>query len=212
MSAGGLQLAALPRGERVLWQGAPEWRAVFAHVFHARALVAYFALMLAARGAFALADGAHPADAALAVAVLLPAPLFALAMLALVSWLVGRTSRYTITNRRLIMRVGIVLDVTFNFPFKVVGAAALKEHADGTGDLSISFLPGNQIGYAHLWPHARPWRISQAEPALRCVPRAAQVADLLARALAEAAGGAPRAAVAMQEPVIDGAFDGIAAG
>ena len=189
----------LPRGERVLWQGAPAWRAVFLRVFHARKLVAYFAILLAARAVFMLADGAGAADAALAVAVLLPLPLFALGMLALMAWLIERTSRYTITDRRLVMRVGVVLDVTFNFPFKVVESAALKTWPDGTGDLSIAFLPGNQIGYAHLWPHARPWRLRRVEPALRCVPRASEVAAILGRALAEATGGTTRAAPAPRE-------------
>jgi hypothetical protein len=193
VSAAGIQLAALPRSERVLWQGAPAWRSVFLHVFHARGLVVYFALMLAGRAAFVVADGGGAADALLAVLVLLPAPAFALGMLALLAWLVGRTSHYTITDRRIVMHVGVVLDVTFNFPYTVVESAALKRYADGSGDLSVAFLPGNQIGYAHLWPHARPWRISRVEPALRCVPDAAAVANLLGQALAEAAGGSRRA-------------------
>jgi hypothetical protein len=183
----------LPRGERVLWQGAPAWRAVFLRVFHARTLVAYFVLMLAVRAVFLLADGAVAADAAMAVAVLLPLPLFALGMLALMAWLVGRTSRYTITDRRVVMKVGVVLDVTFNFPFRVIESAALKSWPGGSGDISIAFLPGNQIGYAHLWPHARPWRLRRVEPTLRCVPAAAAVAAILARALAEATSGAARA-------------------
>ena len=190
---------SLPRGERVLWQGAPDWRAVFLRVFHARKLVVYFAILLVARAVFMLADGASAADAGLAALVLLPLPLFALGMLALMAWLIERTSRYTITDRRLVMRVGVVLDVTFNFPFPVVESAALKAWPDGTGDLSVAFLPGNQIGYAHLWPHARPWRLRRAEPALRCVPQAAEVARILGRALAEATGGAARKAPAPRE-------------
>jgi hypothetical protein len=187
---------ALPRGERVLWQGAPAWRAVYLRVFHARALAAYFGLILAARAAVVLADGGGVADAALAVGWLLPAPLFALGMLALMAWLVERTSRYTITDRRVVMRIGMVLDVTFNFPFSVVESAALRTWPDGTGDVSIAFMPGNQIGYAHLWPHARPWRLRRAEPALRCVRDAAAVGRILSRALAEATGGTPRTAAA----------------
>lgn len=182
----------LPRGERVLWQGAPDWRAVYRRVFHARALAAYFGLILAARAASVLVDGGSAADAALAVAWLLPAPLFALGMLALMAWLIERTSRYTITDQRVVMRIGVVLDVTFNFPFTVVESAALRASPDGTGDLSIAFTTGNQIGYAHLWPHARPWQLRRAEPALRCVRDAAGVARILSRALADATGGTAR--------------------
>jgi hypothetical protein len=208
VSAGGLRLEALPRGERVLWQGAPAWRAVYLHVFHARALAVYFVLLLVARAIVVLAEGGGATDAALAVLVLAPAPVFALGMLALMAWLIGRTSRYTITDRRVIMHVGVVLDVTFNFPFKVVESAALKTFRDGSGDVSVAFLPGNQIGYAHLWPHARPWRISRVEPALRCVPDAAAVAAVLGRALAEAAGGTAAPAPApLREVAIGAALD-----
>lgn len=184
----------LPAGERVLWQGAPAWRVVLARVFHARKLALYFALLLAARAATVLVDGGGAADAAIAVAALLPAPLFALGMLALMAWLIERTSRYTITDRRLVMHVGVVLDVTFNFPFKAIESAAVKRHPDGSGDLSVAFVAGQQIGYAHLWPHARPWRLSRAEPALRCIRDVDQVAALLARALAAATGGVAREA------------------
>ena len=53
----------------------------------------------------------------------------------------------------------------------------------------------------HLWPHARPWRVSRPEPMLRCVPDAAGVAQLLSQAWSEATGIAaePRAAVPRPE-------------
>ena len=38
------------------------------------------------------------------------------------------------------------------------------------------------LGYALLWPHARPWRLSQPEPMLRAVPEAQDVAAILAEA------------------------------
>ena len=40
----------LPAGERILWQGAPDWRALAVHVFHVRKLAAYFAGILRVRG------------------------------------------------------------------------------------------------------------------------------------------------------------------
>ncbi len=179
----------LPPGERVLWQGAPAWRDLFRVVFHARALALYFAILLSLRGLNVIWDGGGLGAAEVAMLWLLPAALFALAVLALVSFLIARTTWYTITSQRVVMRIGVVLEVTFNFPFKVIDTAGLRMLHDGTGDISLRFMPGEQIAYAHLWPHARPWHFKRSEPMLRCVPDAARVAALLAQAIVDHSGG-----------------------
>ena len=50
--------AALPKGERILWQGSPDVKSLTRHAFHVPKLAAYFGLLLVLRGAFAMADGA----------------------------------------------------------------------------------------------------------------------------------------------------------
>ena len=37
---------ALPAGERILWQGSPDWRALGNEAFHLKRLAQYFVLML----------------------------------------------------------------------------------------------------------------------------------------------------------------------
>jgi hypothetical protein len=179
----------LPDGEQVLWQGAPDWRAVFRRVMHGRKLAAYFALILALRAGFVVADGGSAADAVIAVLWLLPLVLLAVGVAALMAWLIQRTTWYTVTSRRVVMRIGIVLEITCNFPFKAIDSAGLRLHGDGTGDIPLMFPDGAEIAYAHLWPHARPWHFRRTVPMLRCVPDAASVAALLARAIAAASGG-----------------------
>ena len=175
---------ALPPGERILWQGAPAWASLYRRAFHGRTIAFYFAFLLALRGANAIWDGATAAQAAMAVFWLAIPAVFALGVLALLSFLVVRSTWYTITDRRVIMRIGIVLEITFNFPFQVIDTARLHLYPNGTGDIPLSFMEGEQIAYAHLWPHARPWKLRRSEPMLRCIPDAARVADLLARAMA----------------------------
>jgi hypothetical protein len=181
--------APLPEGETILWQGAPVWRSLYRVAFHARGLALYFGVLLLLRAGAELLDGRGAAGALVAAAWLLPLALAGLALLALLAWLSARATWYTITNRRVIMRIGIVLEVTFNFPFKVVESAGLRLHDDGTGDIALRFVDGEQIAYAHLWPHARPWHFKRTEPMLRCVPDGAQVATVLARAIATQVGG-----------------------
>jgi hypothetical protein len=37
----------------------------------------------------------------------------------------------------------------------------------------------DRIGWAHLWPHARPWALRKPQPSLRCLRDVQQVAGLL---------------------------------
>lgn len=171
-----------PEGERILWQGAPDWRSLLWRVFALRWVMVWFALLAAWRaGEMALA-GKGVGDILASVAALTPLVLGAAGALALIAWLTARSSVYTLTTRRLAMRVGM-LTVTFNIPYTWVGAARLKTYPDGTGDIALATTGDTRLAYLLLWPHARPWHLTRPEPALRCVPQAGQVADLLAGAL-----------------------------
>ena len=63
---------ALPDGERILWQDAPDWRALYRRAFHGRTLAVYFALVIASRGLYVSSQGAVLADALMAMLWLLP--------------------------------------------------------------------------------------------------------------------------------------------
>jgi hypothetical protein len=78
-----------------------------------------------------------------------------------------------LTNRRVVMRIGIVLTLTFNLPCKRIVGAGLRLDANGSGDLALTLRGEDRIAYLHLWPHARPWKLARPEPMLRSVPQAA---------------------------------------
>ena len=179
----------LPAGERVLWQGAPDWRSLALRAYHVRGLALYFTALLALRAAFVIHDGGGPAQALVAVLWLAPAALAALGLLALLAWLSARTTIYAITDRRIVMRVGIALPMTVNIPFRIVAAAGFRAHADGTGEVPLALLGPDRLAWLHLWPHVRPWRVARPEPMLRALPEAARIAALLGPALAAHTGG-----------------------
>ncbi len=176
---------ALPANERIVWQGAPAWRLMAREAMHTRMLSIYFAVLIVWRGVNVLANGGGAVDAAVAMTWLLPLAVMAIAALTLMGWLVARTSVYTITDKRVVMRIGVVLSITFNFPFSKISAAALRAKADGSGDITLSLADTDHIAYVHLWPHARPWKLAHTEPMLRALPDAQAVAQLLATALAD---------------------------
>jgi hypothetical protein len=188
----------LPADERILWQGAPDWRALAVQALHLRAFGLYFALLLLWQMAGTATSGGGAAGTLLGALPLALLALFALGMLALIGWLMGRTTVYTVTDRRIVMRIGIVLTVTFNLPYRRIDAAALRRRAGGTGDITLTLAGSDRIAWLHLWPHVRPWRLKRAEPMLRALPQAEAVAGIVAAALAAAAGQAqaPRPVVA----------------
>ncbi|MFY7960978.1 MAG: photosynthetic complex putative assembly protein PuhB [Elsteraceae bacterium] len=176
----------LPKGEILLWQGAPDWRALAVRVFHIRKLALYFMALVVWTVGHALAEGA---DVALLMAFWpVPAALAAIGAMVVLAWLTARNTIYTITSRRIVIRFGVALPMTINLPFAVVGSAALKELGGGTGDISIETIGSDQIAYLVLWPHVRPWKIAKVQPTLRCVPEAPRIARLLSNALAAAIG------------------------
>jgi hypothetical protein len=181
----------LPSGERMLWQGAPDTRVLALRVFHVRKVAIYFAVVGGLQIASALADGEGLREALGGLALLVSVALLAIGLLVLFAHLSARSTLYTITDRRVVMRVGIVLTMTFNLPFTRIASAGLRLHRDGSGDLPLELREAS-IGYAHLWPHARPWRLAKPEPMLRCVPDALRVGRLLADAWAQETGGAAR--------------------
>ena len=176
---------ALPPGEHILWQGRPTAFGMAARPLHGGFVVLWFAVLAAWTILPAALDGAilagieasWPTFAACAASLVLVGGL---------GWLAAWTTTYTITNRRVVLRIGIALPVTFNLPLAQVEDAALHSFADGSGDLPLRLSAGTRVAYLHLWPHARPWRVTEPQPMLRSVPDAAAVAAILARAIVAA--------------------------
>lgn len=178
----------LPPGERILWQGHPHGPTLAREALHWRKLALYFAAILAWRGAVVWGEGGGPLQVLAAVGWLLPLALFAVGIALTLAWLITRTTVYTLTDRRVVMRVGIVLSLTFNLPLRQIESADLREGRDGRGDIVLGLAPGNRIAYLHLWPHARPWKLGTPQPMLRALPGARQVAALLVQALQTTGG------------------------
>jgi Bacterial PH domain len=183
----------LPKNERLLWQGSPDWRALAVRAFHVRKLIVYFSVILLLRGAVVLSDGGSIADALIAVLWLSPLAVIAVGIAVSLAQLSARTAVYTITDRRVVMRIGIVLTVTFNLPYRSIQNADLRlDGAGRTGDIALQLKAPDRIAYLHLWPHARPWRMARPEPMLRGLSDAPAVAKILSAAWSQATGIAPQ--------------------
>jgi hypothetical protein len=185
---------ALPANERLLWQGSPSWAALARTAFHVRKLAVYFVIIIALRMTTVVLEGGGLEKAIISGLWLSLLALTAMGILSGLAVIVARTTVYTITSRRVVMRIGMVLTVSFNLPFKRIAAAGLRLHSDGSGDIPLTLMPEDQIGYAQLWPHVRPWRFARTEPMLRGLKQPHHVAKILTEAWAACVGD--RAAIA----------------
>ena len=173
---------ALPVGEKILWQGSPNWLSLARHAFHLPALSAYFGLIIMAKLiSVALGDVAWLAELG-SIALVLALSFLGLGLVVYLAYLSAQTTVYTITTQRVVMRVGIVLTVTFNLPFKRIVRADIHEFSDGTGNIPLQLAASDKIAYFHLWPHARPWYFAHPDPMLRSIPNVAVAAQQLTSA------------------------------
>ncbi len=192
-----------PLGEDILWQGKPAAYALARDAYGLHWIAGYFALIILWRAATGYADG----GTALAAAMGLPYLMLGLLGIGVVyglAWIQARTTVYTLTSARVVLRIGAALPVTFNLPFKQIGAANLDLRRDGTGTIALDTLGSTRISYLTAWPHVRPWRMAKTEPAMRSIPDAKRVASLLAEAaearvsIPQVTRTAPMAAVAAE--------------
>lgn len=194
--------APLPRGEHIVWQGLPHWHSLARQLFHTHLIAAYFALFALWQAAAAYQDGHTVAGAAFAAVIVLGSGALVIGVFELLAWLSARATIYTITNRRIVMRVGAALVNTVDIPFKVIDALQVKSASNGAGNISIVLKSGSAIPYSVLWPHARPWRLRHPEPMLRALLDVNTVATVLASQIkaADCAGASETEAPAHLEP------------
>ncbi|MDP3897675.1 MAG: photosynthetic complex putative assembly protein PuhB [Mesorhizobium sp.] len=180
----------LPTGESMLWQGSPVWTSLAIAAFHVRKVAIYFALILAWQVGTGVQSGAGAGAILTSSAWVVGVGSAAIAILALLAWLYARGTIYTLTTRRLVIRSGLALPLTLNLPLALVETAAATPARGGIGSILLTVARPNRIAYLALWPNARPWRINNPQPLLRCLRDVDAVASLVSKALEADATGA----------------------
>jgi len=181
---------ALPAGEVLLWQGAPAWTEIAQRVFGIRWVMGYFLLLAGWDLLNAALQGRPMVPAIGSAATLMLVGSIAIGILVLLAKVIARTSVYSITSRRLVLRVGVALPITINIPFVAIAGAVLRNRKDGHGDLVVELLPSHRISWIALWPHCAGWSVGRPKPMLRGVAEATEVAGILGEAVANAGGAA----------------------
>jgi hypothetical protein len=197
--------ATLPEGERLLWQGAPDWRLLARHAFHTHKVAVYFLLLAAWFGGTALYDGLGAGGAIARAFWFVIGGGAAVGILALLGFLYARSTVYSLTNRRLVFRSGLALPVTLNLPFSQIESASVAAIGAGRGNIALKVVHPNRIAFLVLWPNARPLHLRNPQPMLSCIENVDGVAAMLGQALAAELGAGARIARPAERPIETGA-------
>lgn len=167
-----------PEGEHILWQGKPDWWTLANDALMLRWVAVYFAFLALWRG---LANAWTDAERGLAAAIwLVGIGALACGLIALFAWVQARATVYTVTNRRIVMRIGAALTLALNLPYRWIARADMNMRRK-TGTITFDLLGETRFSYLVCWPHVRPWHISKTQPAFRCIRDAETVARMIAR-------------------------------
>lgn len=166
-----------PEDEYILWQGRPDWWALTRQALSFWWVMGYFAFLALWR------FGAVVDQMSLGQAIGATAPMLILAavvggLLALTAYVQAKATMYTVTNKRVAMRIGAALTITLNLPYTQIGSADMDLRKDGSGTIAFDTLGETRFSYLVCWPHVRPWHL-RTKPALRCIPEAEKVGQLI---------------------------------
>lgn len=172
-----------PEGEKILWQGMPTVGSIANRVFHLKFVTFYFALLFGWAVYERMGDGVS-FSTAMSQSTILIIPLgFVIALMLFLAWSIAKTSVYTLTNKRIVMRVGVSLSNAVNLPFAQIVGANERIGRDGTVDIAFSMTKDAKPHYLLLWPHLRPRNWSQVQPMLRGIGADDPVRQMLTDAL-----------------------------
>ncbi|MEM8682255.1 MAG: photosynthetic complex putative assembly protein PuhB, partial [Pseudomonadota bacterium] len=163
---------ALPRGERVVWQGRPSLPGLLLGTFHLRKLAVYFSVLIAIVFAVQVRGGGTLSASAYDVSGYAVAAVVAMGILTVLAFLVAKTTTYAVTSRRVVIQCGIAIPMTVSFPFSKIETADVRVRRDGSGEIALLPEESNPLLYVLLFPHVKPLSVFRARPVLRGIPDA----------------------------------------
>ena len=171
----------LPKGEVILWQGRPNWLRLTIESLNLWWVIGYFGLLAAWR--FLTVIDYMPLGTAFSASIpFLFVAAFVGLLLCGVGYIQAKATLYTITNRRVVMRIGAALTLTLNLPFTKIDNAAVAKKRGGFGNIAFETSGDTKFSFFVLWPHARSWYFGKPQPTLKCIPDIEKVSSILGQA------------------------------
>lgn len=172
--------AELPDDEYIVWQGHPQTRSIMRYVLRGRWIAGYLALLIGWTLITGYYDGRTAGEILFSGAAVTILSAIAIVLMELFSWGVRKTTVYTVTNKRIVMRIGVALSVTYNIPFKQITGAEMLRRSDGSGDISLTLTKASGLSWLTMWPHVRGGIFAPVTPRLTGIKDVQTVANDIA--------------------------------
>ena len=169
----------LPTSETLIWQGTPTWKGLALRVFHVRKVAIYFAILCIWRALTGVAENEAFGEVVASLSIMLSISAVGMGLLLFLAWAYAKTTVYTLTSERILIRCGLALTLTVNLPLSKLHKADIRLCGDRTGDIALDFMGPYRVSYIYLWPFVRPWRFGRPQPLLRALRDPQAVSDLL---------------------------------
>ncbi|MEM7257061.1 MAG: photosynthetic complex putative assembly protein PuhB [Pseudomonadota bacterium] len=157
----------LPAGEKLLWQGSPDFLLLARRVLHINKIIVWFVFI----GVWRIS--AHWQATGEWMFALLWTPALALglclSLLFMMAWFYARTTVYSITSLRVTMRFGLAVPITMNIPFTKIASASTRSYSADRGNIALKTVKGARVSHLVLWPNVRPWHWLAPQPMLCCI-------------------------------------------
>lgn len=173
----------LPQGEQLLWQGRQRAFPLARRAFRCNVVLGYFALVWMLLSGREVMAGTPVFEALLSYQWLIMPAAGAWLLLVGMAWLFARSTIYSITSERVLIRSGVALPITIDVPLTLVDTVGLALHGDGSGDLALGLNKKQRASYFVLWPNVRPWHFVRPQPTLRALRYPEAAADALSKAM-----------------------------
>ena len=158
---------SLPEDEMLIWQGRPEAKAIAIRAMYLWYVVAYLLGLALLRTGYLVMGDAPVSEWSALLAWQLLASLFVVGIILGLAAVYGKSTIYTLTNRRVILRTGAAVPIHVNFPLEQIASADLKVFSDGTGDIALKLENSDKLYWLLLWPNVRSWWVRPLQPLLR---------------------------------------------
>jgi hypothetical protein len=172
---------ALPEGEHILWQGSPAPLRLARDALGLTWVAGYFAVLTVWRVGVSSTYVSFGEALAHGIPFIVVGMLSCLLIFGL-AYMQARSAVYTLTNKRVAMRIGAALTMTLNLPYTQIGNAGLDVKKSGHGSLAFELIGDTRFSYLMTWPHVKPWQMSKTKPSFRSIADVAKVAEIFSDA------------------------------
>ena len=169
----------LPSGEQLIWQGRPERYALATRAMYLKFIAFYLVALIAARTGYLVVAGEPVATWSGMLIWQMLASAFVMLLIVGLATVYSRTTRYSLTNERLIIKTGAAITIHINLPLQQIIGADLREYSDDTGDITLQVSQADKLYWLLMWPNVRSWWVRPLRPVLRGLKDAQAVAHLL---------------------------------